>query len=129
MTEKERGRRKKAGQKEPVPADLTALTRRVLLAGVGAAALAHDEAKAFLDRLVERGELAQDQARDMLKEVAAKREGRLKRVGSRVRARMDRTLGALDVPRRGDLEALQQRLDHLTRQVEALLEQKKSQDA
>ena len=125
MTEKGRGRRKKTEQKEAVTTDLAALTRRVLLAGIGAAALAHDEAKAFLDRLVERGELAQDQARDLLKEISAKREGRLERVGSRVRARMDRTLSALDVPRQSDLAALQERLDRLTERVEALLEQQK----
>jgi len=127
MTEKQRGRRKKAEQKETVVADLTGLTRRVLLAGVGAAALAYDEAKAFLDRLIERGELAQDQAQDMLKEVAAQRESRLKQAGSRVRARMERTLGALDVPRSADLEALQQRLDRLTERVEALLAQRQEQ--
>ena len=128
MTEKERRPKKKAAPKEEPRADLHELTRRVLLAGVGAAALAHDEARAFLDRLVERGELAHEEAREMLKEVSAKHGDRLKGVRGRVRERMDRTLGALDVPRRSDIESIQQRIDHLTRQVEALLEQKKGQD-
>jgi polyhydroxyalkanoate synthesis regulator phasin len=68
--------------------------------------------------------LAHDQAREMLDEVSAQREGRMKRVRVRVRDRMDRTLEHLDVPRRADIEALQQRIDRLTQQVEALLEQK-----
>ena len=47
-------RKTEASEKEPQP-ELHDLTRRVLMAGVGAAALAYDEAQAFLDRLVRRG--------------------------------------------------------------------------
>jgi|YNPNPStandDraft_1061719.scaffolds.fasta_scaffold13488_5 poly(hydroxyalkanoate) granule-associated protein len=121
MGEKERGRRRKAEEK---PEDFFDLTRRVLLAGVGAVALAHDEVHAFLDRLVERGELAQKQARDLLKEVSEKREGRLQKARTRLRERLGDLLEALDVPRRSDLEALERRLAHLTAQVEALLKEK-----
>ena len=127
MSEKERRRQKKAAPQEETT-DLPALTRRVLLAGVGAAALAHDEMKAFLDRLVERGELAREQARDMLKEVAAKREGRLRKMGKKARERVDRALQAFDVPRRADLEALQQRLDQLTQRLEVLLKPEEPRD-
>ena len=129
MTEKERRSRKKAAPQAAPQADLLDLTRRVLLAGFGAAALAYDEAKAFLDRLVERGELAQGQARELLAEVSKKHDDRMKPVRGRVHERMDHVLGTLDLPRRADMEALQQRLDNLTRQVEVLLEQKKDRDA
>lgn len=124
MTEKERARRRKPAAREEEMADLHRLTRRVLLAGFGAAGLAYDEAKAFVDRLVERGELAQDQARDLMKEVSARHEGRMQGVHGHMRERMERALETLDVPRRADLEALQKRLDRLTERVEALLKQK-----
>ncbi len=124
MSEKTRGRRKKAEVPVKATGDFFPLARRVLLAGVGAAALAYDEAKAFVDRLVERGELAHDQARDLLKEVEERRGSRLHEMGGRVRERLGRALETLDVPRRADLEALQQRLDRLTERVETLLKQK-----
>jgi polyhydroxyalkanoate synthesis regulator phasin len=127
MAEKEKGRRKKPAAAEKAKGDLFPLVRRVLLAGVGAAALAYDEASAFVDRLVERGELAHDQARDLLKEVSERREGRLHDMGGQVRERLSRALETLDVPRRTDLAALQQRLDKLSERVETLLKQKEGQ--
>ncbi len=122
MGEKERGRRRP--KTEEKPGDLFDLTRRVLLAGVGAVGLAHDEVHAFLDRLVERGELAQKQARDLLKEVSERREGRLQKVRTRLREHLSGLLEAMDVPRRSDLEALERRLERLTAQVEALLKER-----
>lgn len=128
MTEKERGRRKKAAAAPQAEPDLHELTRRVLLAGMGAAALAYDEAKAFLDHLVERGELAQEQARAMLKEVSQKHEGRMQKARGRVQDRLARVRETLDVPSREDIANLQQRLDRLSERLEALLQQRPGQD-
>ncbi len=120
----EKGRIRRRPKAEEKCGDLFDLTRRVLLAGVGAVGLAHDEVHAFLDRLVERGELAQKQARDLLKEVSERREGRLQKARTRLREHLSRLLEALDVPRRSDLEALERRLERLTTQVEALLKER-----
>ncbi len=103
--------------------DFFALTERILLAGIGAVALAHDEVEAFVRRLVERGELARDQGRDLLQKVREKRGGRLEKVREHLREHLDEALERLDLPRRSDLEALQTRLDRLTEQVEKLLAQ------
>jgi hypothetical protein len=55
--------------KHPIqPGHLDAeLSRKVLLAGVGAAVLAQDEISDFVDRLVERGEIAEQDARNLSK--------------------------------------------------------------
>lgn len=123
-----KGKRERQGREARPEGDFLALTRRVLLAGMGAVGLAYDEARAFVARLVERGELAQGQARDLLKEVSEKRQGRLHGVRRHARDQLSRALEAADIPRRSDLESLQQRLDRLTERVEALLEQKEAQD-
>ncbi len=128
MSEKERGRRKKAVPPQEAAPDLHELTRRVLLAGMGAAALAYDEAKAFLDRLVERGGLAQEQAQAMLREVSQKHEGRMQKARVRVRERLAQARETLDVPSREDIAALQQRLDRLSERVEALLQERQGKD-
>jgi len=130
MTEKKRGRPARAQETAPettaekAQKEMLHLTRRVLLAGIGAAALAYDEARALVDRLVERGELAQEQARDLLREVQEKRRGRLQEARGKVQDRLAGALQAFGVPTRADLEALQQRLDRLTERVEALLRER-----
>jgi polyhydroxyalkanoate synthesis regulator phasin len=50
------------------------LSRKVLLAAVGAAAIAQDEIDGFVTHLTERGELAEKDARGLLKEVLERRD-------------------------------------------------------
>src|SRR5690349_18747851 len=53
------------------------LVRKMLLAGVGAVAMSRDETEQFVNKLVERGELAQKDAEKLLHDVQARlRPGR-----------------------------------------------------
>jgi poly(hydroxyalkanoate) granule-associated protein len=130
MTEQERGPSAippVEEKTEPAHGELYDMTRRVLLAGIGAAALAYDEATAFVDRLVERGELARGEARELMSELSTQHHERVGRVRSRVRGNVEQALEMLDLPRRGDLDALQRRIDALNARVEALLREKEGQ--
>ncbi len=93
-------------------------TRTVLLAGIGAISLAQDEVNNFLDKLVERGEMAEADARKLVREVSERRE-RLER------ERRLRTQEAKPAPAatRADIEALNARIADLTRQIEELRRQ------
>lgn len=92
-------------------------TRTILLAGIGAISLAQDEVNNFLDRLVERGEMAETDARKLVKEVTERRE----KLESerRMRAKEIRPTSAT----RADIEALNARVAELTRQIEELRQQ------
>ena len=45
------------------------MARKVLLASVGAVALAQDEVEAFVNRLIERGEIAEKDGRKLINEI------------------------------------------------------------
>lgn len=111
-------------QEQEARQDLFALTERILLAGIGAAALAYDEAEAFVNRMVERGELARDEARGLLDKVAERQEHRLEGTRERMRESVTQVLDKLDVPTKHDIADLRERIDRLTQQVEILLEQR-----
>jgi polyhydroxyalkanoate synthesis regulator phasin len=94
-------------------------TRLILLAGVGAVSLAQDEINNFLDRLVERGEMAETDAKKLVREVMDRRE-KLERE-RREQMRETRQAGAAErVATRSDIESLNARIAELTRQVEEL---------
>lgn len=97
-------------------------TRTILLAGIGAISLAQDEVNNFLDRLVERGEMAEADARKLVREVSERRE-RLEH------ERRERFQGARSPApaTRSDIEALNARIAELTRQVEELRRQQDQQ--
>jgi polyhydroxyalkanoate synthesis regulator phasin len=91
-------------------------TRMILLAAVGAASLAQDEMNGFVDRLVERGEMAESDARSLVREVIDRREKM-----DHERKEQDRKAsGGGTAATKADVEALTARIADLTRQIEEL---------
>lgn len=95
-------------------------TRLVLLAGIGAISLAQDEVNNFLDRLVERGEMAEADARKLVKEVMDRRE---KLEHERREHIKETRRPAQNAATRTDIEMLNARVAELTREIEELRKQ------
>jgi len=60
-------------KKQHVPGPMYEVSRKLLLAAIGAVSFAQDEVDDFIDRLVERGEIAEKEGRQLMKEVMEKR--------------------------------------------------------
>ena len=95
-------------------------TRTVLLAGIGAISLAQDEINNFLDRLVERGEMAEADARKLVREVSERRE---KLEQERRQATRGAAAERAPAATRADIEALTARVAELSRQIEEMRRQ------
>lgn len=100
---------------------------RVLLAGVGAVALTTDEIQDFVDRLVERGEIAERDGRKLVKDVISRRNGAEKQVeksvenaSNMVEDQIEKILNRLNVPTKHDIEELGKKIAHLTKKVDDL---------
>lgn len=109
---------KKSENEEPVEeviksSGLSELTRKVLLAGIGAAVLAQEEIERFVERMVQKGELAEKDARRMIQELMEKRE----------KMDQERRAAAKNRPApvtRADIEALSNKIGELNRKIEEL---------
>jgi len=88
---------------------MAATARKVLLASVGAVALTIDEIEDFVAKLVERGELAEQDGRKLVKDVMARRsdgaeeieekaEGQRHKIESMLDERIENILARLNVP-------------------------------
>ena len=102
-------------------------TRLILLAGVGAISLAQEEINIFLDRLVERGEMAEADARKLVREVVERREKLEKERRQQVVA--SRRAAQPVAATRADIDALTARIADLTRQIEELRKQQSGQSS
>ena len=91
--------------------------RKVLLAGIGAVGVAQDEIEDFVNRLVERGEIAERDARKLIREVSEKRR---KSAEHEIDDRIEGLLDRMNVPSKSDIEALGDKIAALTHQVEDL---------
>ena len=98
--------------------------RRIVMAGLGSFNLAQGEVEAFVNRLVERGALAEKDARSILNDFVAKQKKQAeesgKRVGSEMEKRMEQLLNHMNVPTKSDIDQLMQKLAEISDKLDRL---------
>lgn len=94
------------------------LSRKVMLAAIGAAAIASDEISNYVSRLAERGEIAEGDARKLIREVLDRRQ----KLEEEQKAERERQRSAAT---KGEVDALNARILELNKKIEEL---KKSQE-
>jgi poly(hydroxyalkanoate) granule-associated protein len=106
------------------------LLRKMMLAGVGAVAMSRDETEQFVNKLVERGELAQKDAEKLLRDVQSRlRHNRpdvqeqAEKVTARAQQGMEDFLNRLNIPSKRDIEDLSAKIAQLAARVEELRKQ------
>lgn len=114
---------KKAGEGtagEPERSPLLGMARRMLLAGIGAVALAQDEMEEFVNKLVERGEIAEQDGKKLIREMVERRRKEAKKAEDELDRRVEELLKRMNVPTKSDIEALSAKIVALTKKVEEL---------
>jgi len=106
------------------PNALLETVRRVLMAGVGVVVLAQEEVEEFVNKLIERGEIAEKDGRKLINEVIENRKKQAQDTKQATQEEFDKRLeGLLDrlnVPTRGDINKLNAKVTELTAKVEEL---------
>lgn len=112
-------------------ANLYLVVRKVLLASLGAMALTADEANEILDRLVERGELAEADVQKILRdlkmqadqgeaELTRGSDELLKKANTALEGRIETILTRLNVPNKAEIDELSYKISLLNEKVTAL---------
>ena len=101
-------------EEEKMSASVYDLSRKILLAAVGAAAIAQDEIDGFVTHLAERGEIAEKDARGLVKEVMDRRDKVLRERRSEYQHRHPTTAT------KADLDTLTAKIAELSKQIEEL---------
>ena len=100
------------------------MARKVLLASVGAVALAQDEVEAFVNRLVERGEIAEKDGRKLINDVMDRRRKQMEDTQAKAKegldSRVEAILHRMNIPTKSDIETLSQKIAALTKKVDQL---------
>ncbi|HWQ45964.1 MAG TPA: hypothetical protein VN376_03805 [Longilinea sp.] len=95
------------------------LARKMMLASIGATVIAQEEMENFVNRLAERGELAEKDARQLMHEMLDRREKMVKE--REAKATRPQAAGVT----KADIDALNNRIAELTKMVEQLKAAKK----
>lgn len=109
-----------AGKEEPrKPGPLYDALRKVMLAGIGAVVVAQDELENLADKLVERGELAEKDARKLVREVMDRRE-KLEQERGAAREKEAEVRTRTQYATKTEIDSLTARIAELTKEIEAL---------
>lgn len=100
------------------------MARKVLLAGIGAVVLAQEEIEEFVNKLVERGEIAEQDGRRLMKDVVERRKKKAEEVRSgteqQFEQRMEEILDRMNIPSKNDIDDLSKKIAALSRKVDQL---------
>ena len=100
--------------------------RRLMAAGVGALALTYDEAEKLVDRMVERGTLAQKDAEKLLADTRTRLQSqmphmpRAEKVSGQMEHGVEEFLNRLNIPSKRDIDELSAKIAQLAARVEEL---------
>ncbi len=94
--------------------------RKVLLAGIGAVALAQEEIEDFVNRLIERGEIAEKDGKKLVREVIDRRKKDAEKAEDQVTKRAEEILDRMSVPTKADIDTLGDKIAALSKKVDEL---------
>jgi poly(hydroxyalkanoate) granule-associated protein len=99
---------------------LLEMSRKVLLAGMGAVALAQDEIEEFVDKLVERGEIADKDGRKLVRDLMERHKKETKKAEKELDGRIEELLHRMNIPTKADIETLNAKVEALAKKVDEL---------
>ncbi len=106
------------------PNPMLDLARKVVLATIGAVALTQEELEKFVNKLIERGEIAEHDGRKLIQDAREKRRKKTDEVRSGTEGQLDRRmedlLGRMNISSKSDIEALNEKISALSDKIDEL---------
>ena len=109
----------KKEKKREERSQLLEAARRILLAGIGAVALAQDEVEDFVDKLVERGEIAEKDGKKLVREIIEKRKEHTGKFEEELGKRVEEALARMNIPLKTDINTLNEKITAIESKIEA----------
>ena len=94
--------------------------RRVLLASIGVVALTIEEIGELVDKLVERGEIAEQEGKKLVLEIKEKRRKKTGEAEDLASSSMREMMDKMDIPTKSDIEDLSKKIATLSKKVDDL---------
>ncbi len=94
--------------------------KKVFLASVGALALAQDELEDLINRMVERGEIAEKEGRELISEVKVQSKANIEKTEHSFEKRLNSILQRLDIPTKADVDSLSKKITALSKKIDEM---------
>ena len=103
------------------------IVRSVMLAAIGAVALSKEEIETIVNRLIEKGEIAEADGRELISDLTERgKKGtdeaveKVEKVDGILDQRIESILNRMNIPSKGDVESLSRKIGALSQKVDDL---------
>jgi poly(hydroxyalkanoate) granule-associated protein len=96
------------------------LLRHMSLAMIGAVVIVEEEIEAIVNRMIERGEIAEKDGKKLVQEAMDKRKGRTQKLDEQIKKNMEAVLERINIPTKADVEDLSQKINELSTKIDEL---------
>lgn len=103
--------------------ELSEIMRKSRLAGKGAMQMAEESTARYYRKLIDHGEVSEDEARNYLAQLSRKLTRRRRSLESQVDERVGAYVEALQLPTRADLEKISKKVDSIANKLDAHMSQ------
>jgi poly(hydroxyalkanoate) granule-associated protein len=93
---------------------------KIFLASIGAIALAQDEIEELITKLIERGETAEQEGKELVNEVMDRRKKIQKKTENEINSQIEQILERMDVPTKADIDSLSKKITALSKKIDEL---------
>jgi polyhydroxyalkanoate synthesis regulator phasin len=93
---------------------------KVLQVWIGAFAMAQDEIESLVGRLIERGEIAEQDGRKLVSEVMDKRKHESKKTEEKVTSQVNTLKERITLPTRAEVNVLRDQINELSKKIDEL---------
>lgn len=106
------------------PNPMVEMVRKVLLASIGAVALTQEEVEKVINKLIERGEIAEKDGRKLVKDLMEKRRKKAAEVKDETEEefenRMEEVLARMNIASKSDIDSINRKLTTLSKKLDDL---------
>lgn len=106
------------------PNPMLEMARKVLLAGIGAFALTQEEVEKIVNKLIERGEIAEKDGRKLIKDIMDKRRKKTEEVRAEtedeLEKRMEDMMSRMNIASKSDIDSLNRKITTLSKKLDDL---------
>ena len=96
------------------------LLRHVLLASIGAVVIVEEEIEALVNKMIERGEIAEKDGKKLVREVMDKRKGSAQKLDEQIKKDVEAVLERISIPTKADVEDLGEKINVLSTKIDEL---------
>lgn len=106
------------------PNPMVDMVRKVLLASIGAVALTQEEVEKVVNKLIERGEIAEKDGRKLVKDLMERRRKKATEVQAETedefQKRMEDVLARMNIASKSDIDSINRKLTTLSKKLDDL---------